>query len=163
MFESQTCRDAIAALLSELLDGVEKGPAYVVNPGDPGLLSSLDRLDHRAASVGTPSGGPPIAAHVDHLRYGISHLNRWSEGEDPFASANYAASWQRTSVTAGEWRVLRDELRDQAHRWRDAVRRPRAMDGVELRGMLGSVVHLAYHIGAIRQIDRATRGPLASD
>ena len=25
--------------------------------------------------------------------------------------------------------------------------------------MIGSVAHLAYHLGAIRQIDRATRGP----
>jgi len=29
--------------------------------------------------------------------------------------------------------------------------------------MAGSVVHLAYHLGAIRQIDRATRGPTAED
>jgi hypothetical protein len=28
-----------------------------------------------------------------------------------------------------------------------------------LLGIIGSVAHLAYHMGAIRQIDRATRGP----
>jgi hypothetical protein len=25
--------------------------------------------------------------------------------------------------------------------------------------MIGSVAHLAYHLGAIRQIDKSTRGP----
>jgi hypothetical protein len=30
---------------------------------------------------------------------------------------------------------------------------------VELTGLLASVAHLAYHLGAIRQIDKATRGP----
>jgi hypothetical protein len=29
--------------------------------------------------------------------------------------------------------------------------------------MAGSVAHVAYHLGAIRQIDRATRGPTAED
>lgn len=30
---------------------------------------------------------------------------------------------------------------------------------VELTGMISSIAHLAYHIGAIRQIDNGTRGP----
>jgi hypothetical protein len=29
--------------------------------------------------------------------------------------------------------------------------------------MAGSVAHVAYHLGAIRQIDRAARGPTAED
>jgi hypothetical protein len=30
---------------------------------------------------------------------------------------------------------------------------------MELNGVVGSIAHLAYHLGAIRQIDRAARGP----
>jgi hypothetical protein len=30
---------------------------------------------------------------------------------------------------------------------------------VELTGMIGSIAHLAYHLGAIRQISKDTRGP----
>jgi hypothetical protein len=30
---------------------------------------------------------------------------------------------------------------------------------VELCGMISSIAHLAYHLGAIRQIAKATRGP----
>ena len=33
---------------------------------------------------------------------------------------------------------------------------------IELNGMIGSVAHLAYHLGAIRQIDRSIGGPAAS-
>jgi hypothetical protein len=32
---------------------------------------------------------------------------------------------------------------------------------VELKGVIGVVVHLAYHLGAIRQIDAAAQGPKA--
>jgi len=30
---------------------------------------------------------------------------------------------------------------------------------VELTGMIASIAHLAYHLGAIRQITRDARGP----
>jgi hypothetical protein len=34
---------------------------------------------------------------------------------------------------------------------------------IEAGWVAGSVAHLAYHMGAIRQIDRAARGPTAED
>jgi hypothetical protein len=36
------------------------------------------------------------------------------------------------------------------------------MSSLELNGVIASVAHLAYHLGAIRQIDRSTRGPKAT-
>ena len=38
---------------------------------------------------------------------------------------------------------------------------PREMSDVELNSVIGSVAHLAYHLGAIRQIDRSIQGPKA--
>ncbi len=40
---------------------------------------------------------------------------------------------------------------------------PRDVQPRELAWIAGSVAHLAYHLGAIRQIDRAARGPTAED
>jgi hypothetical protein len=37
------------------------------------------------------------------------------------------------------------------------------LNDAALKWVTGSVAHLAYHLGAIRQIDRATRGPTAED
>ena len=39
----------------------------------------------------------------------------------------------------------------------------REVDEVELNGVVGSIAHLAYHVGAMRQMDRALRGPRATD
>jgi len=36
---------------------------------------------------------------------------------------------------------------------------PREVADVELSGMIGSIAHLAYHLGAIRQINKDARGP----
>jgi hypothetical protein len=146
------------SLFAELVDGASKSGGYMLNPGDPGLLASLDRIPASAASARTPSGSS-IASHVEHLRYGLSLMIRWSQGENPFASADWTESWKRTTVSDAEWRTLRGQLREEASRWREVLRTPREVNAQELSGMIGSVAHLAYHLGAIRQIDRAVQGP----
>jgi len=148
----------LAALLAELIDGPPCGAAYMLNPGDPGLLRALDKITALEAST-TVQGGASIAAHVDHLRYGLSLMNRWSAGENPFDDADWSASWRRTSLSDTEWQELKIGLRSEAHRWLDAVRVPREVSAVELNAVVGSIAHLAYHLGAIRQINRAARGP----
>ena len=150
----------LALLFGELVDGSPKAGGYMLNGGDAGLLGSLEKLPAAAASATTRTGSS-IAAHVDHVRYGLSLLNRWSAGErpDPFASADWSASWRRTKVSDAEWRLLRDGLRDEASRWKGVLRTPREIAGDDLNGFIGSIAHLAYHLGAIRQIDQAVRGP----
>jgi hypothetical protein len=153
---------SLTTLLRELVDGAPVTGAYVLNRGDQGLLRSLDRLSAAAASA-VAGGGSSIAAHTDHLRYGLSLMNRWARGDDPFSDADWGVSWRRTAVTEEEWERLRLELRDEAHQWLEALQVPREVDDVELSGVVGSIAHLAYHVGAIRQMDRTARGPAAND
>jgi hypothetical protein len=134
-----------------------------LNPGDEGLLRSLDKLSAAAASRQPSNGGASIAAHVDHLRYGLSLMNRWSRGEQPFDDADYSASWRRVTVTDEEWTALRRELEEEIEQWLSALERPRPANDFDLTSVIASVVHVAYHLGAIRQVDRATRGPAARD
>jgi hypothetical protein len=148
----------LTTLFGELVDGPPGNAAYMLNVGDVGLLRSLDKLSARDASA-SARGGATIAAHVDHLRYGLSLMNRWSAGENPFETADWSASWRKTSVTDAEWQQLRNDLRTEAQRWLEALQQPRDVEAVELNGIVGSIAHLAYHLGAIRQIDRTSRGP----
>ncbi|HUF14136.1 MAG TPA: hypothetical protein VMN78_13635 [Longimicrobiales bacterium] len=153
---------SLHTLFAELVNGAPATGAYVLNRGDAGLLASLDRLSAYDASA-PRTGGATIAAHVEHLSYGLSLMNRWAAGEDPFTEARWAPSWKTTTVTDDQWTELRAGLRQEAERWLDNLAEPRETDEVGLNGMIGSVVHLAYHLGAMRQIDRALRGPEAND
>lgn len=150
----------IAGLFSELVDGAPGGGgAFVLNSGDAGLLASLDKLSAAAASQSV-HGGATIAAHARHVAYGLSLMNRWArEGGNPFADAKWDAAWKTTTVDAAEWDAIRRDLREQSRAWREALASPRDVAPVDLSGMIGSVAHLAYHLGAIRQIDRTIRGP----
>jgi hypothetical protein len=86
-------------------------------------------------------------------------MNRWSAGENPFNDADWSASWKKTTVSDEEWRKLRADLRAEATRWLDVLRTPREVRDVELNGIIGSIAHVGYHLGAIRQINSLLRGP----
>jgi hypothetical protein len=155
--------ESLALLLGELIDGPQPDAAYMLNSGDRGLLRSLDELSAGAVSAIPLSGGASIAAHVDHLRYGLSLMNRWSDGEpDPWSDADWLASWTRKTVTSAQWAELRAQLGVEARRWQKALTTARDVCPQELNSVIGSIAHLAYHLGAIRQIDRSIRGPQAS-
>ena len=153
-------RSALTRLFAEIVDGTsgEPGP-FVLNSGDVGLLRSLDTLSAADASRSV-NDGATIAAHVQHVRYGLSLMNRWiAEGGDPFGDAKWDEAWKTSVVDAGEWMEIRNGFGDEARRWAAALDHARDLSDVELMALIGSIVHLAYHLGAIRQIAGQTRGP----
>ena len=151
---------AVASLFSELTLGVGRpGEAYILNTGDVGLLRSLDGLDAKQASE-SANGGATIAAHARHLAYGLGLMNRWArEGGNPFANATWDAAWKTSRVNEREWADIRSELRSEVEGWLAILGHPREVSEPELKGMIGSVAHLSYHLGAIRQIAKSARGP----
>ena len=151
---------ALAALFSELVDGAN-APAggYILNKGDTGLLKSLDKLSASDASQST-NDGATIAAHAQHVRYGLSLMNRWArDGGNPFADATWEEAWKVRGVDAATWNEIRTGLRSETQSWLEVLRDPRDTTDIELTGMVASVGHLAYHLGAIRQIHKQARGP----
>jgi hypothetical protein len=151
---------ALARLFSELVDGTSgTAGAFILNSGDLGLLHALDKTSAADASRSV-NGGATIAAHAQHLRYGLSLMNRWAtSGGDPFADATWDEAWKISGVDATGWEEIRNGLRGEAQRWHSMLGSPRAATAVELTGMIASIGHLAYHLGAIRQISKDARGP----
>jgi len=159
MYTTETSR-ALTRLFSELVDGTSgRGNAFILNTDDIGLLRSLDKLSAADASMSVNEGAT-IAAHAQHVRYGLSLMNRWArEGGNPFADAKWDEAWKISIVDAGTWDEIRAGLRDETQRWLEILQSPRESSGLELTGMISSVAHLAYHLGAIRQISKSVRGP----
>ena len=154
----------LPTLFRELVNGSPDPGArtYMLNRGDTGLLAALERLSAAEASA-QRAGGPSIAAHVDHLRYGLSLLNGWALSATAPGETDWTASWRKSVVSEPEWRTLREEFAREAEAWAAALCTPREVNEIQAGWIAGSIAHLAYHFGAIRQIDRATRGPTAED
>src|SRR5689334_23491936 len=150
----------LAHLFSELVDGVTSSRGgFMLNTGDIGMLRSLDKLAAADASR-SANGGATIAAHAQHVRYGLSLMNQWGrEGGDPFTNAKWDEAWKISTVSDAQWSEIRNGLRDETQHWLEVLKTPREVAGIEFTGMVSSIAHLAYHLGAMRQIDKSARGP----
>jgi hypothetical protein len=151
---------ALRRLFSELINGANSPQGgFILNKGDIGLLKSLAHLSAADASRSV-NDGATIAAHAQHVRYGLSLMNQWvTAGGNPFANAKWDEAWKISSVDTAAWQEIQDGLRDEAERWQKVLSTPREVSDVEFTGMMSSIAHLAYHVGAIRQINKDARGP----
>jgi hypothetical protein len=150
---------SLVHLFSELVNGAGPSGAFILNSGDLGLLRSLDKISAADASRSV-NGGATIAAHVQHVRYGLSLMNRWAnDGGNPFADAKWDEAWKMSVVDVAEWDAIRSGLREETTTWLQVLNTPRDVREVELSGLIASIAHLAYHLGAIRQINKDARGP----
>lgn len=149
----------LTRLFSELTEGTHPKGGFILNTGDIGLLGSLDKLSARDASQ-SANGGATIAAHAQHLRYGLSLMNDWgTNGGNPFADAKWDEAWKMSAVNDAQWQEIRNGLRDEIANWKHVLSTPREAADLELMGIVGSVAHIAYHLGAIRQVNKESRGP----
>ena len=148
-----TFHRALQSRLTELIDGPPGKEAFVLNPGDVGLIRQLESIDAATASARPMPGKTTVAAHADHVLYGTELLNRWASGEEnPWATADWSASWKRTTVDEKQWRDLVKRLREAFATWRRAVANRTEWDDLSGPGAIASAAHTAYHLGAIRQI-----------
>src|SRR4026209_820379 len=135
---------AVSRLFSELVDGTS-GDAFILNRGDIGLLRSLDKLSPANAST-SANDGATIAAHAQHVRYGLSLMNRWArEGGDPFSEEKWDEAWKTSAVGDAEWKEIRDGLAAEINDWLAALESKQPANDLESAGMISSVAHLAYH------------------
>src|SRR5690349_14173170 len=111
-----------ARLFAELTLGASVGGEnFILNGGDVGLIRSLEALPAAEASMST-NGGATIAAHAQHVRYGLSLMNRWArEGGNPFADAKWDEAWKTSRVTDAEWKEIRNGLTTEIEQWLTAL------------------------------------------
>ncbi len=143
---------SVRTLQEELFIRPNPNGAWILNRYDTALLGLLDELSAEQASAQPIPGRSSIAGHVNHLRFSLGLLNRWAEGENPYADADWAGSWNIQSVTEAEWQQLRNALRDEVNAWIEALQVPRPLDEMSLTGVIASAAHVAYHVGAVRQL-----------
>jgi hypothetical protein len=153
---------SLTALMNELVNGTAPTGGYMLNRGDGGLMRGLDKLTAAQASQ-IVNGGSSVAAHVDHIAYYTSLMNRWAGGESPWKGADWTASWRKPTVTPEEWENSKRAVADELNKWILVLGEPRDVSSAEFSGMIASIAHLAYHLGAIRQMDRKVRGPSAEN
>lgn len=152
MAPSSTLTAAIRQLLSEGFHGRSSGSTWFLD--EDGLLATARRLDASQASRAPIPGSASIAAHVEHVRWFVALLNAFARGEQP--DIRWSDSWSVDRVEDAEWARLLDRLEAESEELLQHVERGVDVEDEErLLPLLATVTHVAYHVGALRQMVRA--------
>jgi hypothetical protein len=120
-----------------------------------GLNTTLATLDAETASRRPAPNRSSIAAHVRHLLYSLEVVNARFAGEP--LEPHWEAAWQQPTVTTEEWETLRSRLDEQRRALEAKISGRTELSQRFLEAAISSLVHLGYHVGAIRQLLLAVR------
>ena len=148
-------QSAAAVLLREAFEGRAEGETgtWFVE-GREGIFDALDSADAGRASTPPGPGSATLAAHAFHLRHLLRGANVYAGGDPP--EGDWESSWKVQRVTDAEWRTLRAEIAAEYERLLPFVRTGPLEGPGATTGTLAVVVHVAYHLGAMRALLRLT-------
>ncbi|EAQ78338.1 hypothetical protein [Blastopirellula marina] len=153
MVHADMIAQSLTTLLGEALNGGTVESSWFIHRNDPGLIRLLRRYSALEASTPPAAGRMPIVAHAEHLRYHLSLIEATLRGEaDAFATADWSAAWEVKMIRDADWNALIAEIDALGRVWLEACETPHEWDSMMLTGAFASIAHLAYHMGAIRQI-----------
>ncbi len=153
--------EGILDILTEAVEGGTPGQGTAFldgtaqdGSGNHGLLATLDNLS--AAQASTEIHGTSIVGHARHCALHMDVVVRWERDGDrgPF---DWKGSFYPAEVDDAAWDDLRVRLRATYDALRAFARTQKEGEatGDATGSMTGAVAHVAYHLGAIRQMVKA--------
>lgn len=149
-------RESFKALLMETFDGPGRnGSWYTESKPGSGIFGTIEKLSAEEASILVQS--TTIAAHIDHTRYYLWMANTYMNGDKP--ELDWSESWKISSVDENTWSRFKIELQNEYTTLLENINSLTSLDEQSLNGILGSLAHSAYHLGAIRQMAKTVKVP----
>jgi hypothetical protein len=143
----------VLTTLRETLFRPDSKFAFLLNPGDLGMVDTLRSLSAERASTAPGPGRKPVVSHANHVLYGIELANRALSGEQGvYEGADWKVAWKLETVSESEWQDIVSRLEQQSKLFIEQVNEPREWDELTLTGSFSIAAHTAYHLGAIRQM-----------
>jgi hypothetical protein len=141
-----------AELLFELIDGPAdpKLTWIVSNEPNSGVLGTLERFTAEQASRAPALGRKTAAAHAAHLLFSLELAIQRLRGENP--DADWDGSWEPSTVSPADWDRLRQQIREASATLRRTIENGTEWEPLAFKGIVATVGHTAYHLGALRQL-----------
>jgi hypothetical protein len=154
MMTSDGVTSQLLAVLKETIEGPGDHGSYFIDKGT-GLLQTLETLSlsqrglERAFASAAP-GRPSIAAHVKHTSFHMNAICAWPRGDQ--SRRDWPSSFVLENHDAATWTALLEELKFEYQDFQSVIREFATGSDEALGGAVGGIVHVAYHLGAIRQL-----------
>lgn len=144
---------AIIQLLHECFEGRPDGQEYTwFVEGKEGIFDALETVDAEKASIKPSAACASIAAHAFHIRYALRGANAYLGG--PPQEGDWESSWAKQTVSETEWEELKKDIYHQYSFFVDYFSKETVdfPDEQAVIGFTAQLPHMAFHLGAIRQI-----------
>lgn len=148
MLDSEKIMGQLLAVLHEGYAGPSTPWSYFTDAReDAGLTGALQPLS--ASDASRSVAGSSIVAHVHHVAFGMHAAAEWIRGNH--TPKEWNESWSLLSVDDTGWQKVRDGLQEAYDDLRQAMAFHSSDSVHSFGGAVGSIAHVAYHLGAIRQ------------
>jgi hypothetical protein len=116
------------------------------------LIETINKLDHRSASIQISGITETIAGHVYHLMFYIRVMREYNEGIR-IGKTDWNESWKVKEVSENEWKNIISDLSIEYQKLKEyVVSLVKVEKEDKIKEILGIVCHSSYHLGAIRQL-----------
>ena len=139
-------------LFRECFEGRPEGQNYTwFVEGKEGIFDALESTGADVASKKPCPRCSSIAAHTFHIRYALRGANAYLGG--PRQEGDWESSWAQQEVNEEEWIDLKRDVRFQYDFFRKYFEGEIDFPSEHhAKGFAAQIPHMAYHLGAIRQI-----------
>ena len=163
MATSQNWVEGILDILKEALEGGAPGEGTAFldgteadGSGNNGLFATLAALSAEQASQEV--GGNTVAGQARHTAFHLEVCVRWERDGD-HGPHDWQGSFLPAQVDNEQWRGVQQRLRAAYDEFCEYARSlaEQPASGDLASSLTGAVAHVAYHLGAIRQLQKALR------
>ena len=139
-------------LFRECFEGRPEGQTYTwFVEKKEGLFDALDSVSAERASARPSPTCATFAAHANHVLFALQETNSYLGRPKP--EGNWESSWQREVVLPEEWEELKAKTREEYAFLLAAMEAGQDSNDEEtVIGLLAQTPHMAFHLGAMRQI-----------
>jgi hypothetical protein len=143
---------AILLLFRECFEGRAEGNDYTwFVEGREGIFDALESTGAETASIKPSPSCASIAAHTFHIRYALRGANAYLGG--PPQEGDWESSWAKQTVNEEEWVELKKDVKYQYDFFLNYFQGELDFPDQEaVVGFVAQLPHMAFHLGAIRQI-----------
>ncbi len=149
-----TSEQAVRQLVAVLDEAFEKPSGewhhFTDASPDSGYFGTIAKLPF--AKAGRSVAGTSVAEQVHHVTFVMDTLTaHLSGGSDSPGLEQWQASWHAKAIDEAAWQRLQEQLHAAYARLRHAIQRHSVSDAESFGASVGTLAHVAYHLGAIRQ------------
>ena len=149
MLTSEGTAGQLLAILKETIEGPGEHGSFFIDK-NTGLLQTLEALGLEQVFTSVAPDRPSIAAHVKHTSFHLHAISAWPRGDH--SRRDWPSSFVLPGHDAATWAALLEELKFEYTDFQSVIREFATESDEALGGAIGAIVHVAYHLGAIRQL-----------